>query len=52
MVNADDLTVTVTPGADYTAQPGGGFQLTDDGAATATVDTTSGDRRLRLQLDP
>lgn len=52
MVNPDDMTVTVTPRAGYTAGPGDGFEVLDDGSATTTVDTADGDQRLRLSLDP
>ena len=52
MVNADTVNVSVTPAGGYTARSGGGFDVDDDGVATTSVDTTSGDQRLRLRLDP
>lgn len=52
MVNPDNMTVTVTPTAGYTARPTDGFEILDDGSATTTVDTADGDQRLRLSLDP
>jgi hypothetical protein len=51
-VNPDTMTVTVTPGAGYTALAADGFEAGEDGAAVSTVDTTEGDLRVRVPLEP
>lgn len=51
-VNPDTMTLHLAPGAGYTAEAGRGWQVGDDGEATATPATTDGDRRLRLALTP
>ncbi len=48
-VNPDTVTLSVSPQAGYTAG-GGGWEVTDDGTATRTADTTAGDQRYRLRL--
>ncbi len=51
VVNPDRLSVSVTPLAGYTPVASDTFQVSGS-TASATVDTTDGDRRLRLHLDP
>ncbi len=49
-VNPDTMTLSVAPQAGYTADEGGGWDVTDDGTATRTADTTGGDQWYRLEL--